>query len=62
MLDKSILAMLRCPVSGGELQLDADNQRLLSPDAQLAYPIQEGMPQLLAEEALPLSGDSETAG
>lgn len=59
MVNDKLLAMLRCPVTGGELTLDADNSRLISEQAQLAYPITDGMPQLLEQAALPLHSTAD---
>ena len=49
--DTSLLEFLICPVSGGKLRYDKDNQRLISDKARLAYPIKEGIAILLEEEA-----------
>ena len=55
---------LRCPVTGGELVDDLDEQgrpQLVSPGAALAYPVRNGVPILLAGQARPLSG-ADSAG
>ena len=49
--DTSLLEFLICPVSGGKLRYDKDNQRLISDKARLAYPIKEGIAILLEAEA-----------
>ncbi|MGE4352063.1 MAG: Trm112 family protein [Bdellovibrionales bacterium] len=46
-----LLEMLVCPLTQGELRYDAERQELISPAAKLAYPIREGIPILLADEA-----------
>lgn len=50
-------SLLRCPVTGGEL-VDGSGPdgapRLESPSAGLAYPVRDGVPVLLAREAVPL--------
>jgi len=49
--DERLLEVLVCPVSGESLEYDAKNQRLISKQAKLAYPIREGIPIMLKEEA-----------
>jgi len=46
-----MLELLVCPVTHGPLQYDADRQELISRSAHLAYPIRDGIPIMLAEEA-----------
>lgn len=46
--------MLVCPVTRGRLTYDREAGELISPGAKLAYPIREGVPIMLAEEARPL--------
>lgn len=46
--------MVRCPVTGGELEYDAERQVLISRDAGLSFPVRDGMAALLKEEASPL--------
>lgn len=52
-----LLAMLRCPVTGAELELIEDDGEpaLVSTDAErpLIYPVRDGVPVLLADEAWP---------
>jgi uncharacterized protein len=50
-LDPRLLDMLVCPLTRGKLLWDAANQRLISPDAGLAYPVRDGVPIMLPEEA-----------
>lgn len=61
MFNPDYLAHLRCPVSGGPLQFNATHSQLLSPQAQLAYPIENGIPILLAEKALPYAPEQASA-
>lgn len=49
--DPRMLEMLVCPVTHGPLTYDVDRQELVSKSAHLAYPIREGIPVMLAEEA-----------
>jgi uncharacterized protein YbaR (Trm112 family) len=46
-----LLAMLVCPATRAPLRYDARRQELISDQAGLAYPIREGVPVLLVEEA-----------
>lgn len=49
--DPKLLEILVCPVSQGALRYDADRQELISDKASLAFPIREGIPVMLVEEA-----------
>jgi uncharacterized protein len=53
-----LLEILVCPVTKQRLEYDADRQELISRAARLAYPVRDGIPIMLAEEARPL-GDEE---
>lgn len=55
-IDPRLGAILRCPVTGEELQeATIDGAAVLvSPGAALAYPVRDGVPILLAHEAAPL--------
>ncbi len=50
-LDKKLLEILVCPLTKTTLRYDATAQELISDAAKLAYPIREGIPIMLAEEA-----------
>jgi uncharacterized protein YbaR (Trm112 family) len=50
-LDPWLLSILVCPVTRTPLRYDADAQELVSDEAGLAYPIRDGVPVLLAEQA-----------
>lgn len=50
-LDPRLLAMLVCPVTRGPLILDETTHELISQEAGLAYPIRDGIPIMLADEA-----------
>lgn len=54
-MDTKLLELLVCPVTKGPLDYDQDRQELLSRSARLAYPIRNGIPVLLENEARPLS-------
>ncbi len=49
--DKSLLDILACPLTKTPLKYDEAAQELISESAELAYPIQNGIPILLREEA-----------
>lgn len=56
-MDPKLLELLVCPVTKGPLDIDRTRQELLSRSARLAYPIRDGIPVLLEEEARPLSDE-----
>jgi hypothetical protein len=56
--DPKLLEILVCPLTKEPLTYDAEHQELISPRAQLAYPIRDGIPIMLPSEARPL-GDSQ---
>lgn len=49
--DGKLLEFLVCPVSRGPLQYDAARHELISRSARLAYPIRDGIPIMVEEEA-----------
>ncbi len=50
-VDPRLLEVLVCPVTRGPLTYDREANELVSKGAKLAYPIREGVPIMLAEEA-----------
>jgi uncharacterized protein len=50
-VDPRLLEILVCPVTHGPLDYDRDKQELISRGAKLAYPIRDGVPIMLPEEA-----------
>ena len=50
-MDPKLLDILVCPVTKGPLVYDKDRQELISKSARLAYPIQDGVPVMLEDEA-----------
>ena len=50
-VDPRLLEILVCPVTKGMLKFDAAKQELVSVNARLAYPIRDGIPIMLTEEA-----------
>ncbi|MDQ1155002.1 Trm112 family protein [Brevundimonas sp. SORGH_AS_0993] len=53
-VDPRLLEVLVCPVTRGKLTYDREAGELVSAGAKLAYPIREGVPIMLVEEARPL--------
>jgi len=56
-MDPRLLELLVCPVTKGPLDYDRERRELLSRSARLAYPIRDGIPVLLEDEARTLSDD-----
>ena len=51
LIDKKMLECLVCPITHNVLQLSADKKELISKNANLAFPIREGVPILVIKEA-----------
>jgi uncharacterized protein len=56
-MDAKLLELLVCPVTKGPLTLDREKNELQSRSARLAYPIRDGIPILLENEARTLSDE-----
>ena len=54
-VDPKLLEILVCPVTKGPLTYDREKQELISKQAKLAYPIRDGIPVMLPDEARKLS-------
>jgi len=54
-VDSKLLDLLVCPVTKGPLTFDRDKQELISKSARLAYPVRDGIPVMLEEEARKLT-------
>lgn len=50
-MDTRLLVLLVCPVTKGPLEYDKAKQELLSKSARLAYPVRDGLPIMLENEA-----------
>ena len=50
-VDPKLLEILVCPLTKTRLEYDAEKQELVSRSAKLAYPIRDGIPIMLPEEA-----------
>ena len=60
-MDHRLLQLLVCPSCKGPLQLDRDTQSLVCAGERLAYPIRDGMPVMLVEQARSLDESSAPA-
>lgn len=58
MIDQRLLDVLVCPVTRTKLRYDEAAQELVSDAAGLAYPIRDGVPVMLPEEARRLDNES----
>ncbi len=56
-MDTKLLELLVCPVTKGHLEYDREKHELISRSARLAYPVRDGIPVLLENEARPLSDE-----
>lgn len=50
-MDPKLLELLVCPLTKGPLWFDRERQELVSKSARLAYPVRDGIPVMLEEEA-----------
>jgi len=57
MIDKQLLTILVCPITKAPLQIDKEKQELVSTAAKLAYPVRDGIPVMLEDEARALTQD-----
>ncbi|MDG1214751.1 MAG: Trm112 family protein [Luminiphilus sp.] len=59
MLDPKLLNILVCPVSKAPLTYDEPRQELLCKASGLAYPVRDGIPVMLEEEARAMTADEK---
>ena len=57
MMDPKLLQLLVCPVTKGSLTYHAAKQELISRSARLAYPVRDGIPVLIEEQARTLTDE-----
>ncbi len=50
-IDPKLLEILVCPLTKGPLDYDRETQELISKQAGLAYPVRDGIPIMLVDEA-----------
>jgi len=60
-MDAKLLQILVCPVTKGPLIYNKARNELISKSARLAYPIKDGIPVMLEDEARKLAEDEEIA-
>jgi uncharacterized protein len=58
-VDPRLLDLLVCPLTKGPLRYDRARQELVSDQAGLAYPIRDGIPIMLVDEARAIEDDDE---
>ncbi len=58
-MDAKLLQILVCPVTKGSLTYNKATNELISKSARLAYPIKDGIPVMLEDEARKLADDEE---
>ena len=58
-LDPKLLNILVCPVTKAPLEYDKEKQELLCKASGLAYPVRDGIPVMLEEEARALTADEK---
>lgn len=56
-IDQRLLSILVCPLTKSPLIYDRENNELISCEAALAYPVKEGIPVMLVDEARQLTDD-----
>ncbi|RME85411.1 MAG: Trm112 family protein [Zetaproteobacteria bacterium] len=54
MIDDELLQILACPKCKGEVRLDREREAIVCMACRLAYPIRDGIPVMLIDEASPL--------
>jgi hypothetical protein len=50
-IDPKLLEILVCPLTKTSLKYDEENQELISDEAKLAFPVRDGIPIMLVDEA-----------
>jgi uncharacterized protein YbaR (Trm112 family) len=61
-IDPKLLEILVCPLTKAPLRYERAAQELISDEAGLAYPIRDGIPIMLVDEARPLRDDEKPPG
>ncbi len=56
-MDKKLLAILACPICKGEVKFDKEKQELICKNDALAFPVKDGIPVMLENEARTLTTD-----
>lgn len=55
-MDKKHIEMMACPECQGKLEFNKTNKELVCENCQLAFPVRDGIPVMLIEEARQLAG------
>jgi len=61
MIDKKLLSILVCPVSKAPVEYQEESQELVCKASGLAYPVRDGIPVMLENEARQLTADEKLA-
>ena len=56
-MDTKLIELLVCPVTKGPLEYDREKRELISRSARLAYPVRDGIPVMLENEARTLTDE-----
>ncbi|MBH1957877.1 Trm112 family protein [Polaromonas sp.] len=56
-MDTKLIELLVCPVTKGHLEYNREKQELISRSARLAYPVRDGIPVMLENEARPMTDE-----
>ncbi|OIO53640.1 MAG: hypothetical protein COX57_02505 [Alphaproteobacteria bacterium CG_4_10_14_0_2_um_filter_63_37] len=59
LVDPKLLEILVCPQCKGKVTVNAKASRLECPACNLAYPVRDGIPVMLVDEAAPLESDNK---
>lgn len=59
MIDKKLLSILVCPVTKAPVRYDEEKQELVCKASGLAYPVRDGIPVMLEQEARQLTADEK---
>jgi hypothetical protein len=58
-IDEKLLEILACPICKGELHLEEDGSGLICERCKLKYPIEDGIPVMLIDEAIRIGAETE---
>ena len=56
-VNKDLMRLIVCPVTGGNLYYDQKNNLVISESAKLSFPVRDGIPILVRSEAKPIIND-----
>ena len=56
-INKDLMRLLVCPVTGGKLYYDQKNNLVISESAKLSFPVRQGIPILVRSESRPIIND-----